>query len=223
MSVEERVLQRVCDLLSGHHPELSANLRDGRINSAMNEDEILDIVDEFVRRDETLVGWGVTANRPETREWYDVMLNVSGTLVPVNVKVTALGGADNLNCKLGIYWALTGRVPDFNNGIPWGEYFRRLSAALIPENGRDYYFLIVNKQDTSDVFFTSLKQIPVLVPNGNNLPFQCSWGRNRERCKRSETEACRYVLRQFAKSIALRAQMRQEFEEAFGDAYFEED
>jgi hypothetical protein len=44
---------------------------------------------------------------------------------------------------------------------------------------RDYYFLVVNKKNTSDVIINSVKGLKTLTPNINNLPFQINWGRNR--------------------------------------------
>ena len=52
--------------------------------------------------------------------------------------------ADNLNCKLGIYYALTGSMLTFDNTIAWDNYFKMLSNNL-KENHTNYYFLILNK------------------------------------------------------------------------------
>lgn len=41
------------------------------------------------------------------------------------------------------------------------------------ENNKDYYFLVINKTNNADIFFNSLKMLYELIPNGNNLPFQC--------------------------------------------------
>jgi hypothetical protein len=45
---------------------------------------------------------------------------------------------------------------------------------------RDYFFIVVNKTDPSDVILNSVKGLSVLTPNVNNLPFQVNWSRNRE-------------------------------------------
>lgn len=54
--------------------------------------------------------------------------------------------------------------------------------------------MIINKNDTRDCFWTSLKKIQELIPNGNNLPFQCDWHKNREFSNRDEIEATKYLL-----------------------------
>jgi hypothetical protein len=46
-------------------------------------------------------------------------------------------------------------------------------------NKKDYYFLVLNKTDASDVIINSVKGLTVLTPNINNLPFQICWNKNR--------------------------------------------
>ncbi len=142
------------------------------------------------------------------RDWVDFSFVKNDIFYPVNIKVSTTKTADNLNCKLGIYYALTGKIPYFNNGIVWEEYFKNLSQN-IASNITDYYFLIINKNDTSDIFYTSLKQLEQLVPNGNNLPFQAKWDENRNLILRNFEESKKFILDNFAASLQLRA-----------DAYF---
>ena len=176
---------------------LSKNLRDGRINSAFNEDEIFNIIKSCF-----------DINRPSMRDWVDFSFMQNDIFYPVNIKVSAMQTSDNLNCKLGIYCALSGKIPYFNNGISWEEYFKNLSENLAL-NDKDYYFLIINKNDTSDIFATSLKGLQNIMPNGNNLPFQAKWDNNRIPVLRNFKEAKDFILSTFAKSLKLRA-----------DAYF---
>ena len=68
------------------------------------------------------------------------------------------------------------------------------------KSGFDYYFLVVNKNNHSDAYWTSLKRIKTLVPNGNNLPFQCDWASNREFSGRTEEEATKYLLKVYLTS-----------------------
>ena len=176
---------------------LSKNSPDGRINSALNEDEIINILSsKFI------------IERPDTRDWYDFSFKQNDNFYPVNIKISTTKTADNLNCKLGIYYALTGELPDFNNGVNWETYFATLSKN-IKENSKDYYFLIINKDNTKDIFATSLKCLTNLVANGNNLPFQVKWDDNRTLINRSFNEAKSFILRNLGESLKLRA-----------DAYF---
>ena len=38
-------------------------------------------------------------------------------------------------------------------------------------NKKDYYFIVMNKTDASDIIVNSVKGLSVLTPNINNLPF----------------------------------------------------
>ena len=92
-------------------------------------------------------------------------------------------------------YALTG-LSDLPN--KWGPFNEILSQNI--RSGYDYYFLIMNKNDSTDVFWTSLKRIKRLQPNGSNLPFQCNWALNREWADRTEEEAIEYILSVYLES-----------------------
>ncbi|MDC8917515.1 hypothetical protein [Metamycoplasma hyosynoviae] len=57
------------------------------------------------------------------------------------------------------------------------------------DNNRDYYFLVINKENNRDIFFNSLKKLYELNTNGNNLLFQCVWNKNREKVNRTYEES----------------------------------
>ena len=165
-----KTLEEIKDFLQQYHLSLTQTTRDGRVNSAFNEDEIVALIDKHF-----------PIRRPKIRDWFDFAFEENDIFYPVNIKVSTTETADNLNCKLGIYYALTGKIPDFKNGIAWDKYFKKLKEN-ISENNQDYYFLIVNKENTTDIFLSSLKTITQLVPNGNNLPFQACWNDNINLC-----------------------------------------
>ncbi len=174
---------------------------DGRLNSSVNEEQILESLRKKFKIEE-----------PNAREWYDFVAISGRERFPVNIKVSNLNTADNVQCKLGIYYTLTGIWPDFGNGVSWETFFKMLSGDLSKGTRGDYYFLVVGKSDPTDIILTSLKQIGSLVPNGNNLPFQCNWGRNRELKQRSHDEAVKFILGVLGKSCELRANIKSEFE-----------
>ena len=153
-------LEEIVEFLQQQNLHLSQQSRDGRINSAFNEDEIFNLLD-----------FNFAINRPNMRDLVDFSFYENDVFYPVNIKVSTTKTTDNLNCKLGIYYALTGKIPPFGNGVSWETYFKMLKENLAP-NDRDYYFLIINKDNPSDVFATSLKCLESILPNGNNLPFQ---------------------------------------------------
>lgn len=198
-------LAQIRDFLIKDSVQLSHDFQDGRVNASINESEILKkIQSEF------------EIELPPPRSWFDFAIPNEHDKIPVNIKVTTTTTADNVQCKLGIYYALTGKWPDFPNETPWGKYFSLLRNNINKEKDKDYYFLIVNKNDSSDVFCTSLKQVNKLVANGNNLPFQCNWGENRTLAKRSHDDAVRFLLGTFYESIKLRAKIYHEFKEQLG-------
>ena len=42
-------------------------------------------------------------------------------------------------------------------------------------NKKDYYFIVINKNNSKDIIVNSLKGLTILSPNINNLPFQICW------------------------------------------------
>ena len=179
---------------------------DGRLDSALNEKKVLD--------------WLKTLNNmcpihaSDVREWYDFSVPSEGSNLCVNIKISAFNSADNLNCKLGIYHCLTGKEPGFSNGIGWSDFLRHLQSG-IRENDRDYYFLVINKHDLSDVFVASLRTLSVVTPNGNNLPFQANWDYNRQPTVRSFERAKEFLIGNLGRSLSLRAEAYEGFKRYF--------
>lgn len=197
-------ITEICTFLSAHRLKLSSQFSDGRINAAINEDEILNALEshfDFVR--------------PRARAWYDMAIENGSHFYLINIKVTDTTHADNLNCKLGIYYALTGLKPAFQNEIDWLAFFERLRSDFGTDEHQDYYFLIVNKQNPADTFCATLKGLQTLQPNGNNLPFQCKWNSNRQVKRRSFDEASKFILKTFGESIKLRSSIYFNFKRLF--------
>lgn len=199
-------LNEIAEFLRTNPYNLSQPLQDGRLNSSVNEEEILNTIKDYF-----------PIQLPRAREWWDFSFEENKIFYPVNIKTTTTKTADNLNGKLGIYYALCGLVPEFNNEIAWEKYFQKLHKDLGTNTNRDYYFLIINKNDPKDVFINSLKGIQTLQPN--NLPFQCKWDNNREIVQRSFIESKNFILSALAKSVKLRANIYLTFKEFFGEFF----
>ncbi len=199
-------LNEIAEFLKTSPYNLSQPLQDGRLNSSINEEEILNTIKDYF-----------PIQLPRTREWWDFSFKKNDIFYPVNIKTTTTKTADNLNCKLGIYYALCGLVPEFNNEIAWEKYFQKLHKDLGKNTDRDYYFLIINKNDPKDIFINSLKGIQTLQPN--NLPFQCKWDNNREIVQRNFDESKNFILSALAKSVKLRANIYLTFKEVFGEFF----
>ncbi len=188
------LLNEMVNFLRSQNLTLSKASRDGRINSAFNEDEIFTLLETNF----------ADVKRPNMRDWVDFSFEENGQFYPVNIKVSTMKTRDNVNCKLGIYYALTGKEPDFDNEIKWADFFSTLRENM-QENSKDYYFLIVNKNNPNDIFATSLKRLKDIKPEGNNLPFQAKWDANREIVQRDFESAKDFLLGVFEKSLKLRA------------------
>ncbi|GAB0173792.1 Restriction endonuclease Hpy8I [Helicobacter trogontum] len=202
-------LEEIVEFLQQKDIPLSQEDTDWQINAKHNEYKIVDILKKEEAR--------FSIEQPSReREWYDFGFYDEGSIFcPVNIKVSTTRTADNLNCKLGIYYALTGKEPnDFSNEINWNDYFNKLKNDL-SSNNRDYYFLIINKDNTKDVFATSLKCLEFIVPNGNNLPFQAKWDNNRNLVERNFDEATSFLLSKLGESLKLRADAYLHFHKCF--------
>ncbi len=199
-------LNEIAEFLRTNPYNLSQPLQDGRLNLSVNEEEILNTIKDYF-----------PIQLPRAREWWDFSFEENKIFYPVNIKTTTTKTADNLNGKLGIYYALCGLLPEFNNEIAWEKYFQKLHKDLGKNTNRDYYFLIINKNDPKDVFINSLKGIQTLQPN--NLPFQCKWDNNRKIVQRSFIESKNFILSALAKSVKLRANVYLTFKEFFGEFF----
>lgn len=200
-------LNEIRNYLVSNGTNISKGSGDGRIMSAINEDEITKVISAKFN-----------IELPPPRFWYDFAIKKGTEKIPVNIKVTSTVTADNVQCKLGMYHALTGIWPTFANETPWNEYFSLMQRGLNTKKDKDYYFLVVSKKNPRDIFCTSLKQLQTLVANGNNLPFQCNWGNNRMPKDRTHDQAVKFLLGRFYESIKARANILDEFEEHLGNA-----
>lgn len=180
-----KFLNEIVDCLKTFEIELDNHSEDGRLNSAENEIEILNLLNKH---------FSSNIQTPNIRSWYDFKITDNNDEIFVNIKVSDLDNesADNISSKLGMGYALTGIQ---NMSMRWEKFHKQIKEDI--KLGYDYYFLIVNKNYSCDTFWTSLKRIETLVPNGNNLPFQCNWAKNREFSNRNEIEATYYILRQY--------------------------
>lgn len=217
----EKALDNIVEYCKLQSIELSKSSVDGRINSSLNEQEVIFIIKDYVENSEWMKENNLTIGVPNidnNRCWYDFSIESLDTLennmfMPINIKITKIdGAADNLNCKLGIFWALTGCLPSsvivdnfhLSNGISWEHFFKFLDNKMAVNKDKDYYFLVINKDDTKDIFWSSLKSLKTISPNGNNLPFQCKWKENRERVIRNFIDARDFILTCFKISIEKR-------------------
>lgn len=216
MPLQDQILDRLCAYLSSSlskgNLKIAKDSGDGRVNSQASEQEISKALRYFAEANEWFTQeHELNIDIAKERFWYDFAVHGKGLFLPVNVKVSSFQGSDNLSSKEGVFYALTGVNPKDVSINTWERFCAELRASLGQNPCADYYFLVVNKNDVGDVFWTSLKAITQLDPNGNNLPFQCNWSKNRIRIARTADDAQTYILGVLGKSFHLRAEAWMSF------------
>ena len=166
---------------------------DKRFDSAQAERDVVQVIQNANRWEVYSPDVGQTTNRA----WYDV--RVEGFYL--NVKISECKTNDNANAKMAIFYLLTGEDPDTTTSVQAEKYFKDMKKLEDPDEERDYYYLIVNKQDPTDVFIVSLKGISHCRSSSNNPPFQANWGKCREPKERSWAEARKLFLGLWRESI----------------------
>jgi hypothetical protein len=129
------ILIEIKEYLIREKYDLSTNFLDGRTNSAINENLVLSLIKQK---------YNGIIKTPKIRDWYDFAIETDKYFYPVNIKITDTTHADNLNCKLGIYYIpyikgindiLNIGYSDFDEYIK--DYFNRDISYLIPESMLD--------------------------------------------------------------------------------------
>ena len=155
--------------------QFSTHTDDGRINSCMDEDHIINIL---------IKTYGERIKRPEKRHWYDILAydTMYGWL-PINIKTTTTVTSDNTGNLAMCVYAYTDEHLDLYKPYDNGKMSIILYDKLKSKNynlcsKKDYYFVVLNKTNANDVIVNSVKGLSQLTPNINNLPFQVKWCNN---------------------------------------------
>lgn len=152
---------------------------DGRINSCTDEDNIINLLSSK---------FGDKIKKPKIRMWYDILVHdrLYGWM-PVNIKTTTTLTTDNTGNLAMCVYAYTNHIlnihnaESFNNGAMSKILYTKLKSGEFNINDKkDYYFIVMNKTNKSDVIVNSAKGLSILTPNINNLPFQVCWNKNRQ-------------------------------------------
>ena len=164
--------------------EFSTQNEDGRINSCIDEDEVIKLLIEK---------FGEKIKKPKIRMWYDILANdYYYGWIPINIKSTTTKTCDNTgNFAMCVHTYTDKEIIDVKNLKPCrnGEMSKILVKKIAEKTRKnreynkrpkkDYYFLVANKNDPKDIIINSLKGLEILQPNINNLPFQVCWDKNR--------------------------------------------
>lgn len=174
------------------------NYNDGRINSIEDEESIINYIKSLFSQENII--------EAPSRFWYDICLKFDDNIFPINIKSTKGDTADNISSKEGLYYALTGRDPKEDKISKFEKFNSNLIQYYNPTCKEDYYFIVFLKEKRK-LFFSSLKRIPTVIPNGNNLPFQCKWSQeNLTYTKRTPEEQGEYLMNTYISSFIKRAQ-----------------
>lgn len=159
--------------------QFSTQNEDGRINSCIDEDEVIKLLIEK---------FGGKIKKPKIRMWYDILaFDYMYGWIPINIKTTTTITSDNTGNLAMCVYAYTNEILDINrdksyeNGKMSDILFNKLkNKKYNTNNKKDYYFIVLNKTDASDIIVNSVKGLTILTPNINNLPFQVCWDKNRK-------------------------------------------
>jgi hypothetical protein len=151
---------------------------DGRINSCIDENEVIKLLIEQ---------FGDKIKKAKSRMWYDILaFDYTYNWIPINIKTTTTLTSDNTGNLTMCLYAYTNEMLDihknksYENGKISELLFNKLKHKQYNTNNKkDYYFIVLNKTDSSDIIINSIKGLTVLTPNINNLPFQVCWNKNR--------------------------------------------
>jgi hypothetical protein len=159
--------------------QFSTQNEDGRINSCIDEDEVIKLLIEK---------FGEKIKKPKIRMWYDILaFDYMYGWLPINIKTTSTITSDNTGNLAMCVYAYTNEILDiqrdksYENGKMSDILFNKLkNKKYNTNNKKDYYFIVLNKTDASDIIVNSVKGLTILTPNINNLPFQVCWEKNRK-------------------------------------------
>jgi hypothetical protein len=158
--------------------EFSSQNDDGRINSCIDEVGVIKLLYEK---------FGDKIQIPKIRMWYDILaFDYMYGWIPINIKTTTTHTSDNTGNLAMCVYAYTNEILDirtnktYENGKMSVVLFNKLKNKQYNHNHKkDYYFIVLNKTDSSDIIVNSVKGLTILTPNINNLPFQVHWSKNK--------------------------------------------
>ena len=160
---------------------------EGRVASLSDEGNII----RFLESHPTF-GKHISPEKP--RSFGDmIVIDYDGvTRHPVNIK-TSIGSSDNATSKGGFVYALTSLdINDIPFAMGWKKYVDLIDTHSADIPGKDYWFLSVDKKDSSNVMVRGAKQIANYGENGNiSNCLQINWSKEKvsEAVNRSFDEA----------------------------------
>ena len=119
----------------------------------------------------------------EARRFGDMtVLDYDGeTKYVVNIK-TSIGNSDNATSKIGFLYALTDMEPEeMPKNMNWKKFMELLNDRKADIPTKDYWFLCVDKNNSSNVMIRGAKQINCWTENANPANMlQIGWKKEKE-------------------------------------------
>jgi len=172
------IMYKIKKYLLSQSFKFSNKNEDGRVNSSIDEDEIIKLlIEKFNEK----------IKKPKIRMWYDILVfDYIYNWIPVNIKTTTTFTSDNTGNLAMCVYSYTDEFLDihsdksYENGKMSNILFNKLKNKKYNRNAKkDYYFVVLNKTDSNDIIINSVKGLTFLTPNINNLPFQVNWSKNK--------------------------------------------
>ena len=135
---------------------------EGRVASLQDEGSIIRFLEAH-----PVLGKHISPEKP--RAFGDmIVIDYDGhTRHPVNIK-TSIGSTDNATSKGGFVYALTNLdIEDIPFSMGWKKYVDLIDTHSADIPGKDYWFLSVDKKDSSNVMVRGAKQIANYGENAN--------------------------------------------------------
>lgn len=173
------IMYQIQKHLKSSNFSFSTQNEDGRINSCIDESGVIELI---------TAKFGSKIKKPSIRMWYDILLYDSYYgWIPVNIKTTTTLTADNTGNLAMCVYSYTDELLDihrdrsYENGKMSDLLFEKLERLEYNKNHKkDYYFIVLNKNNPNDIIVNSVKGLTELTSNVNNLPYQICWNKNRE-------------------------------------------
>jgi hypothetical protein len=154
--------------------EFSKQNEDGRINSSLDENTIIKLLDKKYR-----------IFIPKIRMWYDILVFYKNNWFPVNIKTTTMKTSDNTGNIAMCVYSYTNYKMDLYKSYKNGHMSKILLDCLRNnlinyKLNKDYHFIVLDKNDNKNIIVNSVKGLSSLTSNNNNLPFQVQWNKNKK-------------------------------------------
>jgi len=167
-----RVLEDICNKIRQEKITISESVEgEGRGGSLKDEGTIVRLLESDPK-----LGKHVLSE--EARRFGDmtVLDYDNKTKYVVNIK-TSIGSSDNATSKIGFLYALTDIEPEeMPKSMNWVKFMTLLKERQSDIPTKDYWFLCVDKKDSSNVMIRGAKQINCWTENANpSNMLQINW------------------------------------------------